>query len=237
MLLKKKKILLGKSLAGGGLSAYQSLIISEGPIAYWPLNELDGSTANDLVGIRNGSINSGVELGTPGASAGSKSMFFNGVWGVISLPVIDIPLFGAFECWIKHNYTTETYRPIFSNRNGDSTGTVKSLLIGATLDTNAPGSFSQHQTPNLFKATATVGGGTFHHLVLSFTDTTLSIFIDGVARGSGSALRTASPTPPRNGNIGFDSEASSYFTGNLQDIAIYDRALNQATALAHFNGR
>ena len=235
MILKKKKILLAKSLAGGGVSAYQSLIISEGPIAYWPLDEVTGSTAKDRVGIRDGTITSGVLLDRVGVN-GSKAMFFSGL-GKISLPVIDIPLFGAFECWVKHSLTTEQYFPIFSNRNGDSTGTVKSVLIGATTDTNFPGCFSQHQTPNLFKATTTVGGGQWHHLVLSFTDTTLTAIIDGVIAGSGSALRTASVTPPRNGNIGFDSEASKYLVGDLQDIAIYDRALNQSTALAHFNGR
>ena len=41
---------------------YQETIIADGAIAYWPLDEVSGTTANDKVGSKNGTISGGVTL-------------------------------------------------------------------------------------------------------------------------------------------------------------------------------
>ncbi|MGC9237954.1 MAG: LamG-like jellyroll fold domain-containing protein, partial [Thiomonas sp.] len=95
----------GNSASVYGVATYADIVLSDSPVAYWPLNETSGTVAHDLSGNSlNGTIESGVTIdqsqGIPGAPG---SFFFNGSSGYIDVPASSLlcPLNqGSVEAWV-----------------------------------------------------------------------------------------------------------------------------------------
>ena len=67
---------------------YANKVLSYSPIAYWQLNELVGSVANDSSGNDyHGSI-VGCTLGQPGIGDGQTSFLFDGINDLVTLPAV-----------------------------------------------------------------------------------------------------------------------------------------------------
>ena len=77
--------------------------------------------------------------------------------------------------------------------------------------------------------------GAWHHVVLTRTRSSgvLVLYLDGVSAGSATG-GTASLTSPPNINFGRLQSGSNYFAGTLDEIAVYNTALPQATVTNHY---
>jgi predicted alpha-1,2-mannosidase len=72
------------------IGSYESMVVSNNPLAYWPLNETTGSVAWDVVGGHNGTYVGGVTLGQsglsmPGISSGNSTALFDGTSGYVDI--------------------------------------------------------------------------------------------------------------------------------------------------------
>jgi hypothetical protein len=88
--------------------SYESAVVTDNPLAYWPLNETNGSTAYDLVGGYNGTYVGGVTLANPGVpflgfSSASSTALFDGTSAYVDVPEGPFNFTNAFTvvAWVK----------------------------------------------------------------------------------------------------------------------------------------
>lgn len=74
----------------------------------------------------------------------------------------------------------------------------------------------------------TLTTGTWHHLVMRFDGTTWDLWKDGSSASSTTAYSGQTPVSSNTASIGFDQawgSANSYFTGDMDEVGIWTRAL------------
>jgi hypothetical protein len=88
--------------------SYRNVILSEAaygglPVAYWPMDEVNGAAAVDIIGGANATINGGVTLGSGGPihREQSEGMTFNGSTGYTVANLAVAPPF-TVEMWVKN---------------------------------------------------------------------------------------------------------------------------------------
>ena len=94
----------------------QQRSLSQGLIAYWKLDEVDGS-ALDSVGIYNGAISYDISQNTTGKI--NNAYIFNGSEGLLSFPVISLGTTFSISAWIKKDGTGDNYGMCFGDTTGD----------------------------------------------------------------------------------------------------------------------
>ena len=227
-LLKRKHVLAASS--SGAAKSYQDTIVSDGAVAYWPLDETSGTTAFDKVGTRHGTISGGVTLNQAGVN-GSKCMVFDGSTGKISItsPVIT-PLNMSIEAWGNPASFVSSFMPFFSNRLGPSNGELFYSLANpkrlVVYEGGSGGSAS---------GTTVLLPDTWHHCVALLNGTTVTFYLNGTSDGTVAFARASGGNTIA--SIGHEPLSASYFWGKLQDIAIYNRALTPAEIQSHYTKR
>lgn len=196
-------------------SAYQARVLDDGASAYWPL----GTTAEDLVAGNHGTISGGVTLNQPGVTDDGTAMVFNGTTGKITTASVAIPSAATIECWF--NTAAGPVRAAFTD-----SGTT----IG--LGTSGGAKLYLSSAAGVFYGARAVTAGLWHHAAYVLTGTTVTIYLDGVLDATGAYARSGDSGA---GTIGAD--ASTFWSGALQDVAIYDRALTLAEIAAHYELR
>jgi hypothetical protein len=211
--------------------SYQEQVIADGAVAYWPLDDPSGTTAGDLMGTYDGTISGGVTLNQPGVTADSTCMTFNGSSGQIDTPILPtfLPAF-SYEAWIKITPAAGQYRDI-AGRHWD--GPAGGLDFGIS-DTGVL-SFRVASTSAAMVSATALPVNTWLHVVATGNGTTGTLYVNGVVAGTGAlALGTDAG---KTGTIGNLSPYALYWSGALQDVAIYPRALTPAEILAHYHLR
>ena len=234
-----------------GAGAYAAAVMSDGPIAYWRMEETSGTNVVDHVGSYNGTITGGT-LGVSGAVG--KGFTFDGVDDHLAGTTLgsfgsNIGTLGfTFEFWIK---TTTTARKVIFGffNDGFNTG------IQVVTNTNAAGSAllsnSTHfqirqeganQSLGAFSSAA-VYDGAWHHVVLVRPSGSAPIhvaYVDGVAvtttmhtNQSGSSFANLA-YPLRIGARSNRATVDEFFAGSLDEFAVYSKALGSTAVIDHY---
>jgi Concanavalin A-like lectin/glucanases superfamily/Immunoglobulin domain len=221
-------------------------VMQDAPGAYWPLNETNGSTVYDYSGMgNNGTQNGGLTLGVAGPrppvdqgfTSTSLGYQFDGSSTYISCDT-SVSLSGttdfSLEAWV--NTTNNTYGQIIQQRsssgfNGEyqfgvnANGTLYFMVYGAGVhqfDINSP------------VTSKYVNDGNWHHVVAVRSGLTGTIYIDGAAVATASGSSVAPLDSTLQTYIGSDQRgSSSYFNGEMADVAIYTHALTAAQVANH----
>ncbi|MGW9213561.1 LamG-like jellyroll fold domain-containing protein [Embleya sp. NPDC055664] len=234
-------------------SHYRSVVMDAAPRSYWRLGDPGPTTtAADSVPTataREGAEYRNVTLGRPGALAGSpdQAAGFDGTSSHIRLPadIVGKSTFLSIEMWFK------TTRPgvLFSQQTrtlDDPAGVGGDFNPALYIDTNGKlrGRFlTRGTTPDPITSAANVTDDQWHHAVLSATGTAQTLYLDGQAAGTitGEVYHPAASntvigagfaqgTPQSPGNI-------SYFTGSIDDVALYERPLGATGVAEHYAAR
>lgn len=93
-------------LMGAGLSTYISKVMGLGPVAYWPLNEAAGGTAEDISGNNLDGAYTAVTLGQTGIGDGNTAASFDGATSVCNIHSAGLDaafpgVEGSLSAWIK----------------------------------------------------------------------------------------------------------------------------------------
>ena len=193
------------------------------------------NNANDALGANHGTLQNGVAF-----AAGKVGQAFN-FDGVNDAVLINKTLgnFGSADFtigfWIK---TTATRieavmgkRELCDHASFWSVRTINGQLL-LELDQADGGTY------NLLKSDKTVNDGTFHHIMLARQGVTLQLFLDGALERSQIRARQANVSNPAAFVIGNDVcvgvDKTKPFTGQLDEVEIYSRALSAADALDVF---
>ena len=215
-----------------------------GLVGYWPFNgNANDESGNGNHGTVNGATLTADRNGNPASSYG-----FNSFSQVINLPELS-STFGTptslYSCsfWFKlsndlplgvdgvmFHSSTENHENIFS-RIGIVYGNKLKIYHRNNLENNEPSSLQSLASNTWHNVTITI-----NHVIGGY-----SLFLDGLELSEMSFNFNPSYnyyTPTRNWQIGGISAAASYhyFIGEIDDLAVYNRALTPEEITALYNG-
>jgi RHS repeat-associated protein len=206
---------------------YRNAVLTDQPAAYWRLNELSGTTANnELANTSWGSYLNGPYLAVPGSS--ELAARFNGVDNYVAIgntPALSIGDTFTVEAWVKLNGTTG-----FNQRILDK-GTR-----GVALEYNGHVSLLQAGVENIATSTATLtSDGLFHQLVATKSGSSVHLYLDG-SDVTGSVTNSTVDGTTGDLWIGRSSQsANEYLRADVADVAYYPTVLSAARVAAHYS--
>jgi hypothetical protein len=219
------------------MTAYDDLIVSDAPVAYWPLT----TNTNALLGPNPTTIGwggatpvqqlvtgpNGVVGATRFESSESDDLQVNSA--TLQLATSS----AAIEVWVRHDPgITGTDEIIYQwNSRGigllflATSGNLRFFYFSSTTQRNAdygPGSY------NCFD-------GRWHHIVGQYSSTTTAgtLWIDGIRRVNNVLSSTLSFLTSV-GSIGASSTPNRYYDGDMAGLAVYNRALTDAEIIEHY---
>lgn len=214
------------------MSNYSSIVKQSNPIGYWRMNDTD-STMVDEMGLHDG-IHLAATYGQPGAIVEdiAKSVLYTSADERGS----QIPIHNDFNVsswsvcmWVKFDeQSLSDYQCLFTHQDNGSTGGV-SLTMGTGSSSDGKlrvwiktGSWSSYIVP------ITVQAHTWYFLTVTYDGTLAKVYINGDIKlkelDSGATLDSTT-----NIRIGHQGDPGAYrdtLTGYVQDVAFYNRAVN-----------
>lgn len=235
---------LGAPTVTGSSQTYRGAVLGGAPATYFRLGEAAGATtALDETRGGTGTYNA-VTLGAAGPFSDQKAATFDGTSSYVKVPDVQSgDTSASAELWFN---TTHGTAILMNAQNGPIGGTVTStvpqLWIGS--DNKLYGGFYTSSGSVQMGTATTVTDGKWHHVLLSASPTSQTLYLDGVqaATKTGTASLTSSSrttdylgagtTGP--GWTGLTNGTVAYFNGSLAEAATYRTALTAQDAAAHF---
>jgi hypothetical protein len=227
------------SEAGTRGAAYAKLVVDDGPLAYFRLDDLPGSAgARDEIGKLAGPhpFSAGCMLGADGVVPGDKAVYFDGAKCRIDVgdPVGWLDFSGnkpfTVEAWARSD--GGTFQHVFTREQR----TDHPLAGYALLLENATTVYAERAssaTVNDLTQPATVATGAFVHLVLTFDGQTIRLYVDGQPQGPGTESTAPVPDVAIAPLIGAAAPTENLFHGIIDEVAIYGRVLPPDRIDAH----
>ena len=234
------------ALVAGGLlllpgvvrADYFATVIADAPVAYYRLDDLLGSlTAADSSGNGLGGLYfGGVLLGQPGAfvNDADTAVLFDGSSAHVRV-LSPVSNNFSIEFWMNTGVESLT-----GSQTYQGTGVVWSDVGGVANDwivgyLNNVASFFTGNPDDTINGTTPLNDGVWHHVVATrILGGEKNLYVDGRLENTGftnSNLLTANPII----EIGGNTLDRRYFTGGLDEVAIYTAELTPAQVLAHYN--
>lgn len=225
------------------VTGYAKVILQDDPVAFWRLDEADGSTvAVDAVGSFDGTYNPGNGTFTYGEATGipGETNLAAAVTGGarVAIPyALELNPHGPFtaEGWFKPTTLAadgSDYRTIFSSMGSGPTGW---LLYQQPDNTLAWVVFNDNWISSFIgDPINTLVANEWYHIALTYDGSLFHIYVNGVH-----AIEQPYDifTPNRDGasNLGWRSDSDwKPFTGVMDDVAFYNKALTLDQVQAHY---
>ena len=191
---------------------------AEGLIAHWTFDDAPGSTvAVDSSGNGHDASAIGDPAFVPAQLAGGLELDGNDALVVAAAGDLDAPDNVTVAAWIQHPLTSG-WRSIVDKRDGRQNGYDFYIDTSSRL-------YMRVNSQTLSSGTA-VADGLWHHVAGVYDGTDLVLYVDGVEDGRlGAAGETISTSSALQIGRNWDLSVSSFFTGQMDDLRIYDRAL------------
>jgi hypothetical protein len=213
---------------------------------WWPAE----NSVLDVIGGINGSLSGDI---TYGAGEVGQAFHFGGSDGLISFGN-SVGNFGtndfAIEFWVRTTAQSSGEYPILTKLPVCGPSSEFAIRLEGQGSSNPnPGTIMAEigQSTNVaepnhvvIQSVRTIADGLFHHVALTRQATNLLLYIDGTIETSGStpgivALSNSAPMlAGSSACVGVDGK-SSYFAGDLDEIAIYNAALAPGSVQAIYN--
>lgn len=222
-------------------SRYADAVLADDPQWYWRLGETSGNRAFDRADFNDMTVTSGVTRGITGALAGDgdRAATFDGTSAEVAAARTDERPGNllTIEAWIR---TTTTRGGKIVGLGDANVGT--SILVDRHLYMDNAGRVFFGVRP---AAALTVHGtrsyndGQWHHVAATLGTNGMRLYVDGAQVASRTDVTTAAPVWGywRIGGDrlqGWDSDPTSdYFTGSIDEVAVYDRTLSAASIANH----
>jgi hypothetical protein len=203
---------------------------SAGLVSAYSFNEGVGTVLTDISGNgNNGAITNGTwnVTGRYGAA-----LSFNGSNSRVDIPdsaSLDLTTGMTIEAWVRPT-TLTAWRTVLMKEQ--STGLVYALY--ANSDTNRPSAHVYLGSETDTRGTAQLALNTWTHLAATYDGVVLRIFVNG-AQASSRTLDGSLQTSTSALRIGGNSIWGEYFTGLIDEVRIYNRALTAAEIQTDMN--
>ena len=211
----------------------------ENTISYWKMNEKGTiSTIEDKLGLNSGSC-SGSTCPQPVNGMNFGALSFDGIDDAIQVNNNNYlswsnALNFTAEVWVKTTQTGSGNKVFIGKHDGNS-----SWWLGFNaLDGKARFSFRSSTGDDLLEISSTtiINDGLWHHIVgvKDFDNSSLKIYIDGILENTSQTIFNGNFTGSNSLTIGCFNN-NFYFAGVLDEMAIYDRTLQNDEVLTHYN--
>ncbi len=222
--------------------AYGAEVHGDGPDAYWRLGEQSGSLAYDSSGnLETAGVTGAVTWGAPGAVLGTPdtaaSFAGSAGAGVASTSSTASPSRWTSEVWFRTTSTTGGKLIGFgSSQTGSSSNHDKHLYM--TNDGRLVAGVYTGST-QVAASTAAYNDGAWHHAVVTQGESGLQLYVDG-------AVVAGNPVTTNQAYAGFwrlggdtvsgwpSAPTSGWFAGDLDEAAVYSRALTATEVASHW---
>ena len=163
-------------------------------------------------------VNGTAQISTTESKFGGSSMYFSGSGNYLTIPSDSSFDFGTgdftIEFWMNPTYPNSSWQAIIS-RNYSSTYGWRLYKI---MNSNNF-AFYQSGGSHINTSGVTMTAGTWYHIAVVRSGTTITIYVDGVAKGSGASTTNLSPTTALEIGQGVVTSAYPYY-GYLDDLRI-----------------
>ncbi len=224
---------------------FRQVVLDGEPLGYWPLDESEGDTVEDLSGNGyTGKCVGGVVLGHPaGVSVpNGRAAATDGVDDHIDLGDLD-PLDGAgaisVEAWVRWIEPPDGFHGVAAVMRKEQVFALGAGWIGnnSASDTQRNARFWIHTENGWLHSdngTTDVDDGRWHHMAGTYDGKYLMIYVDGIqesCRQVGRVVLSSNVNPLFIGSAGGRGE---FFPGAIDEAAVYDRALSATEVYEHY---
>ncbi|MFJ8136846.1 LamG-like jellyroll fold domain-containing protein [Streptomyces sp. NPDC096013] len=228
----------------GSSQTYRGAVLGGGPAGYYRLGEAAGATTalNEVHG-GNGTY-SGVTLGATGPFSDAKATTYNGSSSYTELPTS--VQFGtsdrSLELWFKtasQGVIVGAQSAVISGATTTSGTWAPLLYVGSDNKLHGHYYSGSGSSSTAFGSTGTVTDNTWHHVALTASGATQTLYLDGVQQSSYSGTPADQTYTHLYLGAGFAKSwlnspgDVSHFTGSIADAAFYHTALSAADVAAH----
>lgn len=237
------------------MTAYSSMILNDGAIAYYRLAEPSGNiaydqTSNHYNGQIYGATTGGVAFLQQNAIISdyldfamqftASSLGTSG--GYILLPS-GLSTNGlsalSLECWFMLTNNTFTYYPFLLANDSNPASTHVGFRLNLAPSTDGASGYFELGNGTTY-GLKTFGSGVFsaslwYHLVATYDGAHLNVYVNGIPQGSSVALTGTVGTATHQIYVATNLTTNDYLSGTLDEIAIYPLALTQTQVTNHFN--
>jgi len=195
---------------------------TDGLVGYWPLNNINNGSVQELINGYTGSVQEGVLTGSGKIGGAAK---FEGEDAYISIDSgPDVSESFSIAAWVNANNINHTEYPLAVSKW--QRGVNRDYLIGVFNDGRLYSQFNSEPDGN--KTTIfgpEVSLSTWYHCVLVYDGTGGMFYVDGTSRGQkdGKFDNTSS-----NIVIGSKDGGGNPWNGLVDDVRIYNRALSES---------
>jgi hypothetical protein len=222
-------------------SKYRAAVMADSPVGYWRLGDATPAVAADEIGAHPGTgIGTDIAAGVPGALANDPDTAFH--FGSQHTSYIDIGDFFAFpgtppyslELWAR--MVDDGNYKVFISKD-DATNGSPDIGYEVFADTSSGSGkvyFRRYGASAWNTITQPLPYGVWTYIVATYDGVTLSFYVNG-AVAAGSAMGGSETTSTSHLVFAGDVCGSgSHFEGDLDEVAIYDKALDAARIAAHW---
>jgi hypothetical protein len=222
------------------------VLATGGVVSLWRLGEAAGTAVTDTEPT---SPNNGTYFNSPTFSAAgalsaetNTAVTFNGTTGYATV-ARQIQDDYSIEFFFKSTAGKVTASTSWNQGSGmvdaDSTGTKDDFGISLRSDgVIMAGNGATGGTDVTLLSPTGYNDGNWHHVVFTRVKASgaITLYVDGVSVASGTG-NTTSETSPTTITFGRINGATNYFAGTLDEVAIYNSALNATTVSNHYTRR
>ena len=190
-----------------------------GLIAYWKLDDTEGGVADDSAGDKDGTAN-GNPVWQPTGGKVKGALEFDAVDDYVSTPfVLDPSAVGGFSifAWIKAGTPGQVIVSQAAGANWLSASAAEGKLM---TELKAAGRYG-----TLLFSEAVIIDGEWHCVGLTWDGSTRTLYVDGAEVAKGTQAKPAGSTGGLYIGAGKGLEAGSFWSGLIDDVRIYDRAI------------
>lgn len=213
---------------------YRATVMADEPVAYWRLGEASGTTAADEIGAYNGNYVGNTALGQAGISGdGNNAVAFSQTVGRVTVAnnAAFRPASATVELWAKQTSTTAVgICYILRQGSIESSG-----LAVFSINNNMQLWAASNATTWAVQKSTPITLGAWTHYVITYDGSAVRAYKNGIEIGSAVLLATLRYSTVGGIRIGSDDDNSYPFSGTIDEVAIYSKALTQDRILAHYN--
>jgi hypothetical protein len=218
-----------------GSQGYESALLARDPVGYWPLHDYDSYATDESGHGADGTLNG---FATPDAGirrdGTGEAVFANGVAKVMTLG----PTFGfagrqpfSVDLWFRAGQLDGTARRIASTEHVDA-GQISGWVLYVTSGKIALKRRSPSGSSEVISTGVTPQVGRRYHVLATYDGADLRMYVDDTLRATTPSLEDVpvSSTPLVIGAYESGGSSSLQFVGDIQDVAIFDRAVTPFSA-------
>ncbi|MFF5977140.1 LamG-like jellyroll fold domain-containing protein, partial [Streptomyces sp. NPDC012769] len=233
-------------LVSGNGDQYRGTVMADSPAGYWPLDETGGSSVVNQVAVNSGSgTYTKTALGATGAfGVGDRPAAEFAGDGYAEIPPLGTSSTDvSVELWFKTTKPGVLYSDQEIPMPGPSGGTYTPVLYVGT-DNKLHGQYYTRGVTATNASPNAVTDDAWHHAVLTAQGGTQTLYLDGnqVGQVTGAAVDHQANTHTYLGG-GYTTwwpagpGAVSYFTGRIDEVAVYKRPLTARQVANHYQAR